>query len=290
MQQIIEQQIRLPRVSVLLANIEWDAVQAFHPTVPGYYVTQRLSPNHSPLRFESPAIADAFARVGAVGLLPPTFSVQVSAPETAFRGLSCVFDEDYFESVTGVTQACWQAPSADYLALSGERVDSLMQLVHREVVQPGFGSEIVIESASNMLLVELARQLRGAGSEAPLSPTRVKGGLASWQLRRIHERVAAGPAAGYPSLAELAALCAISEGHLMRGFRASTGASLGQYIARQRMHYARSLLREDALSLGAVARQLGFSSSAYFATAFRRVCGVTPSQYRRRMRATGSGS
>jgi hypothetical protein len=43
---------------------------------------------------------------------------------------------------------------------------------------------------------------------------------------------------------------------------------------------ARQLLTASDDSIKVVAAKLGFSSSAVFATAFRRSCGVSPSQFR----------
>lgn len=285
MQQIIERHIRLPNVSVLLANIEWNSVQWFHPTVPGYYVTQRLSDNHSPLRFENPSIGEAFSSVHSVGVLPPTFSVSVSPPERPFRGLSCVFENSYFESVTGLEAHQWQERTTDLLELPAGPVADLMQRIHEELRQPGFGSEVLLEAASNLLLVELARHLRREEASASRSRYRVRGGLASWQLRKIRQRLALASISGYPGLDELAALCAISEGHLMRAFKVSTGSSVHQYITRQRLQAAQALLRETRLPVAQVASQLGYSSAAYFSNAFRRISGVTPSHYRRRAMA-----
>ncbi|MFV8819837.1 helix-turn-helix domain-containing protein [Haliea sp. E17] len=285
MQQIIEQQIRLPKVSVLLANIEWSTLQSFHPTVPGYYLTQRLSEHHSPLRFEGPSAGEYFSRVRSVGLLPPTFAVSVLPPESAFRGLSCVYDDAYFEEITGITAERWYERATDFLNLSGDQIPALMQRIHWETVQPGFGADIVIEAASRLLLVELAR-LAGrerAPGEAPAR--RVRGGLCAWQLRRIRERLAAAAQTGFPPVAEIAALCGVSEGHLMRAFKVSTGSSLHDTITQQRLLLARDLLRDSDLAVSEIALRLGFAGGAYFSTAFRRFVGMSPSRYRRRVRA-----
>ncbi len=285
MQQIIEQHIRLPRASVLLANIEWDSLESFHPTVPGYYVTQRLSENHAPLRFAYPSIAEAFSSVRAVGVLPSTFSVSVLPPESAFRGLSCVYEDDYFEAITGLASQSWYERHAELLELPPGPITELMQRIHCELRAPGLAAELLIESASNLLLVELARYLRPGESASVPGRAAPRGGLASWQLRRVRERLEAASELGYPTVRELAQLCSISDSHLMRAFRKSSGTSLHQYVTRQRLEAARALLRDSEMPVSQVASRLGFSTSAYFSSAFRRVCGISPSQYRRRVRS-----
>ncbi|MBQ4165586.1 MAG: helix-turn-helix transcriptional regulator, partial [Oscillospiraceae bacterium] len=47
-----------------------------------------------------------------------------------------------------------------------------------------------------------------------------------------------------------------------------------------RIRRACSLLRENTLSITEVALRCGFSDSNYFSRAFRKCCGMTPSQYR----------
>ena len=58
-----------------------------------------------------------------------------------------------------------------------------------------------------------------------------------------------------------------------------------RYILKKKIEKARSLLLETKLSITAIAFQCGFSSSQYFATAFKRFCRMTPSQFRESMKA-----
>jgi AraC family transcriptional regulator len=84
-----------------------------------------------------------------------------------------------------------------------------------------------------------------------------------------------------PTLAELAALCRLSVRQLTRGFRASRGCSVGEYVAQSQVDHARQLLARDE-SVKAVAHSLGFSSPSKFSSAFRRATGQTPRQFRQR--------
>jgi AraC-like DNA-binding protein len=64
-------------------------------------------------------------------------------------------------------------------------------------------------------------------------------------------------------------------------FRAATGRTLHYAITEQRIAAASSLLRDQGLSLKSIAQRCGFSSAAYFITAFRRATGSTPTAWRR---------
>ena len=68
---------------------------------------------------------------------------------------------------------------------------------------------------------------------------------------------------------------------LNEAFLADVGSSLSQYWLRERIRLARQRLATPAASVTEVANDLGFSSSQHFATAFRKITGLTPSRFRR---------
>jgi AraC family transcriptional regulator len=104
-----------------------------------------------------------------------------------------------------------------------------------------------------------------------------RGGLASWQLRRIDERLKEVREA--PTLAELGALCRISVRQLTRGFRVSRGCSIGGFVATSQMEHAKRLLATGE-SIASISIRLGFSCSSNFCFAFRRALGKSPGQFR----------
>lgn len=63
-------------------------------------------------------------------------------------------------------------------------------------------------------------------------------------------------------------------------FRRSCGIPLGEYLIRRRMSRAAVLLRMTVLPVTEIATLFHFHSSQNFARAFRKVAGVTPTQYR----------
>ena len=63
-------------------------------------------------------------------------------------------------------------------------------------------------------------------------------------------------------------------------FRRETGKSLGEYINERKVEYAKHLLLETGDSVGAISKQLNFSSASHFTAVFRQVTGMTPSAFR----------
>jgi AraC-like DNA-binding protein len=63
-------------------------------------------------------------------------------------------------------------------------------------------------------------------------------------------------------------------------FTAETGVSPGQFLVRTRIEASKRRLAEAAEPIMQIAMSLGFSSSQYFATVFKRITGATPRAYR----------
>jgi AraC-like DNA-binding protein len=66
-------------------------------------------------------------------------------------------------------------------------------------------------------------------------------------------------------------------------FRRETGFAPGLWRTRRRIALAKSLLRRPDASITQVAMDCGFSTSQYFATVFKKMVGLTPGEYRRRV-------
>lgn len=89
------------------------------------------------------------------------------------------------------------------------------------------------------------------------------------------------------TLEQLARSAHLSRTSLLRIFRQATGQSPIDYLIGLRIERAMRLLRQSPLSITHIALETGFSDSNYFARQFRRTCGCTPSEFRRRAARTG---
>lgn len=286
MQEKIEQELLLDKVMIQVATFSWEGFEEA-PSASGYRISQRLSDDHAPLQLGNLSREDILPRVNSVGFLPPEHPVVLFPIQTPLRVLFCIFDEQYFETTTGVTRQQWQQQVESLVLIRNSRLETLMQEIYTELTARQHGYELAITACSNMIMVELARYAK----QRIDAPVQQKGAsvLAAWHIRRILDRIHTSDQLGYPSLRELAELCAMSEGHLARSFKQATGWQIHKYISEDRIRKARLLLSQPELSCEEIAKRLDYRSAAYFSTAFRNKTGQTPTAYRKQLLMQMSG-
>jgi AraC family transcriptional regulator len=84
-------------------------------------------------------------------------------------------------------------------------------------------------------------------------------------------------------LNELAALVNLSRFHFCTAFRLATGHTPHEWLTRLRMERARELLSEAEVRITEIALEVGYKTPSAFTASFRKVVGVTPSEFRRRL-------
>ncbi len=130
-------------------------------------------------------------------------------------------------------------------------------------------------AALHCLLADILRAFeaapRGIGRGAP-------GHAVTTAMALIEERLAEPL-----TVAELAGVLQLSTAQLHDRFLRETGYTPADYRARRRLARAKELLADPGLTVTDVALTLGFSTSQYFATFFRRFTGMSPRDHRRRI-------
>ncbi|HBE02632.1 MAG: hypothetical protein A2096_02865 [Spirochaetes bacterium GWF1_41_5] len=84
-------------------------------------------------------------------------------------------------------------------------------------------------------------------------------------------------------LAALAGTSGLSLPRFKQKFKQETGIPPGEYALLQKIKKAKILLKNNNLSITGIAFELGFASSQYFATVFKRLTGEKPGEYRRKV-------
>jgi AraC family transcriptional regulator len=154
---------------------------------------------------------------------------------------------------------------------------SLRRITMPGAAAPSLAIETLVAAAAERVSTLLNPDTRRARAECRMTSRRLKRILDHLEARLAED----------VRLADLARDIGLSECYLARTFRAATGTTLHAALVERRIARARSLI-EAASSRGAganlaqVAAATGFASHAHMTTAFRRVLGITPSEWTRR--------
>jgi AraC family transcriptional regulator len=213
-----------------------------------------------------------FEKLGRVYLLPPGETIQTRSDGANSHGsVLCHLRADalsrWFDGELEWTNRRLEAS----LDIPDVNIRRGLEKLGEEMRHPGFASEMLVELIAAQLAIELGRYF------ALFDKIPRVGELAQWRLRAIDERL--NDLLQTPTLSELADLCKLSIRQLTRGFRASRGCSIGDYVANHRIERAKQML-ESSKSIKTIAYSLGFNSSSGFCFAFRRATGMSPGEFR----------
>ena len=81
------------------------------------------------------------------------------------------------------------------------------------------------------------------------------------------------------SVGEIAQHLGLSESHLSHLFRKETDYTLLNYLTRYRIHKAMELLRDCRTKVYEVAERVGYRDITYFSATFKKVTGMSPSEF-----------
>jgi len=84
-----------------------------------------------------------------------------------------------------------------------------------------------------------------------------------------------------PSLTEIAEEIGISSFHYHRQFSKMVGITPKQYMLRKQVQMAKWMLRSSNTPIKQIALDTGFASHGHFTSTFKRILGISPTEYRR---------
>ena len=81
-------------------------------------------------------------------------------------------------------------------------------------------------------------------------------------------------------MGQMAELCHLSGSYFSKLFLRETGENYTDFVKRQKIIWAKELLRGTGKSVNEISEELGFMDSSYFIRVFKQLEGVTPLAFR----------
>lgn len=188
------------------------------------------------------------------------------------------------KAMPGITLAETEVLAHDYATMQYRTFSgSLAIMDHFERIlaehqNPSSHGVLAARSALHELLVCILRDhaeyAKSPQARAPIKSPQIQEALA-WMEKHLAEQF---------SIDEVAHAAGMGISNFHEQFLREMGFTPAEYRTRQRIHKAKLLLYESHLSIVDIAFELGFSTSQYFATVFKKLVGATPREYRKQVR------
>jgi AraC-like DNA-binding protein len=154
-----------------------------------------------------------------------------------------------------------------------------VRLALAESAEKRAGGESVLAKLSELMFIEAVRRYLDA---LPPEQAGWLAGLRDPFVGKALSLMHAAPAQNW-TIEELAKQVGLSRSVLAERFANLVGIPPMQYLAKWRMQIASVLLSGGSANLAAVAAETGYASEAAFSRAFKKMVGVPPSVWRRRL-------
>ena len=231
----------------------------------GYYL---LILTHTPLRFRD-ADGERVYPPHHAALFSPAARIHYGACEERYSNDWIIFTSDE----TYVTQ--FPLMDRPFPVLDADYCHALFQLLTWERMQDN--NETVVSQLMSLLFKKLRADIDLPG-DADYR-------LALAALRR---RITSRPAENW-SVSCMASQLHLSAGYLHLLYKRQFGVSCMDDVIASRIRLAKDYLAHTQLRVMEIASLCGYNNPEHFSRQFRRLCGMTPGQYRRAAESRGKG-
>ena len=213
---------------------------------------------------------------GSISLIPAGFrhAARVYRP---LPGVAYILQlmPKFFDRGVGDISKGGKLELIEHRDLRDPQVARLVKSIEADITSGLPGGLLFSESVATALSLHIASRY---SAERPLVES-YRGGLSRSNLNRVREYIDAH-LGDRLELGELAGVAGLNLFHFARAFRQSTGDSPHQYLLRQRIERAKQLLRNSQSTVLEASARTGFVDQSHFSKVFRRVAGISPSEFR----------
>jgi AraC family transcriptional regulator len=262
-----------------------DIILEKHFTSQSAHYGEREQTTHTLFLYEGPPVRavwrvggqrlNAWVRSGHIWIVPRSIP-HTSSFQGPHGGVLLSIGKSQLEHHIGPLMRGGRIELAPGFNLEDGQLEHLLRAL-LALAQDGSGADALVgELLVNAACIRLAKRF----AVSKLNQLPLRGGLPKARLKRVLEYIDTNLGENI-TLSELAGVVNMSLYYFAVLFRQSTGLSPHRYVLNQRVERAKELLHDPKLSVLDVSLDVGFEHQNNFARAFRRVIGVSPTQYRR---------
>ena len=248
--------------------------EPYLPVHEEHVLSMLLRPGSMEVGLSRSAMKRVTFEAGVMGLCTPYSELWIGSAEVEHVTLS-ISDAALMAACDG---AIGEVALQPHSKLVDTRLSALVTAVNAERVAHFPNGRLFLDSVEQAIAVAL---VKGYAVRQP-SARIYRGGLTSARLRRIKELVRANIDNDL-TLENMAQAVELSTAHFGQMFRKSTGQSPHQYVLRRRAERAKEMLGSAEARVLDVAVTCGFKTQQHFARVFRRMYGVSPTEYRQQL-------
>lgn len=144
---------------------------------------------------------------------------------------------------------------------------------------PTLGGEQLIKNYVEMLLIDVMRSMTETvdGNDVFLPETKINDKLSEDIIKLFNENIF-----NNLTVDDVSKAVSYSKPYIFRQFKKSTGKSVMEYYLDLKIKKAKQLLQDRRLSIKEISEKLHFDTPNYFSKTFKKITGLTPTEYKKR--------
>lgn len=214
---------------------------------------------------------------GRMILNPPQVEAGgLAQADETFTSLALRIKSDWLEEISNVKVTVLVGDPQRCIDFQDMRIEASARRMAEELLSTQIACLPVIDSLFTLIAIDLVRHF-----SSPKQRQEPGDFLTKRRIERVQEIVSTSSGA-VPSSREIARTLQLNHQYLGEIFKSTTGKSLYTFLAEERIRRAKLLLLNSDARLKIIAHELGYSSPAQLAYAFRKHVGESPAEYRAR--------
>lgn len=267
----ISRRLRVENLVVEVRDYELQQENEFEFTLPHFGIALMAEPNiQGQTTYWQLPSSDEWIPHRQIGVMPPDLSIRVRVPKGHSKTLVCVATDQH-ESTQWTSESV-----AAILRIARAETYTVANALLRELEQERLAKPTMVAALGSILKTQIERQ-------AGYRPARIPHTLVPWRMQKIENAVQRAVHGETFDIKAIAKQCRMSRKYLLSQFLLASGLSLNDYLWSAKVEQAKLLIFEGH-SFGWITNRLNFSGPSHFTSRFARHTGLTPSEYRRRVK------